>query len=274
MLRLFNDPVSMLFVYAAILVWTSKNARWTNGTLLFSMALSIKMNVLLFLPGLLFIFWTRGGLSFTIRQIIVLATTQVLIASPFVTSSELATSYFRRAFDFSREFLWEWTVNWRWLGEEVFEEPSFARVLLLLHLVALVIFGVRWADDFGGVLHAIKAGFKGRKQHLSADRKVSDCLQSAADASRSHRDHSLHLESDWRVVRSLSSLPILFLVGSSARLSRLAYTIRDVPEARALSSYRVWLERLPVDRQFESDARHVDGYLARWCLLRLSNWDQ
>ncbi|CAO3617628.1 unnamed protein product [Mucor fragilis] len=46
LLRCFNDPVAMLFMFGCILAMTYR--KWTLGSLLFSLALSIKMNVLLF----------------------------------------------------------------------------------------------------------------------------------------------------------------------------------------------------------------------------------
>ena len=52
-LRLFNDCVAMFFLYAAVLMFT--RYRWVLGSLLFTMALSVKMNILLFMPPLLVI---------------------------------------------------------------------------------------------------------------------------------------------------------------------------------------------------------------------------
>lgn len=34
-LRMFNDGVAMLFLYAAVLAWTSKRPRWTTGCIIF-----------------------------------------------------------------------------------------------------------------------------------------------------------------------------------------------------------------------------------------------
>ena len=50
-LRLFNESVLMLPLYLAILLFTYQ--QWFWGMLLLSLALSIKMNILLFFPGLL-----------------------------------------------------------------------------------------------------------------------------------------------------------------------------------------------------------------------------
>lgn len=54
--------------------------------------------------------------------------------------SRHAWSYVTKAFDFGRAFLWEWTVNWRFVDEEVFLSKGFAVSLLLCHILTLSIF--------------------------------------------------------------------------------------------------------------------------------------
>ncbi|PGH00265.1 alpha-1,3-mannosyltransferase [Blastomyces parvus] len=50
-----------------------------------------------------------------------------------------------RAFEFTRQFLFKWTVNWRFLGEDVFLSKSFAIALLVVHVSTLGAFFVyRW----------------------------------------------------------------------------------------------------------------------------------
>ena len=56
-----------------------------------------------------------------------------------------ARSYLSRAFELTRQFLFKWTVNWRFVGEETFLSQSFARALLAAHATLLAIFlGTRW----------------------------------------------------------------------------------------------------------------------------------
>lgn len=45
-----------------------------------------------------------------------------------------------RAFELSRQFLFKWTVNWRFVGEEVFLSKGFSASLLALHISLLAIF--------------------------------------------------------------------------------------------------------------------------------------
>jgi alpha-1,3-mannosyltransferase len=58
-LRLFNDPIAMLFLYASILLFLKK--RLKAASLMFSVALSVKMNILLYLPGYLFLLYQSVG---------------------------------------------------------------------------------------------------------------------------------------------------------------------------------------------------------------------
>ncbi|ORY57676.1 glycosyltransferase [Leucosporidium creatinivorum] len=162
-LRLFNDGVAMLFFYLAVLVWTSekkKRSTWTTGTILFSLALSVKMNLLLFLPGLLFLLFTTLGAISTVVHVATIILVQVLLAAPFLTSASAASIYFHTAFNFSREFLWEWTVNWRWLGEQAFESKELSGGLLLAHVVVLVLCGLNWSEKEGGAYKLLVRGLK------------------------------------------------------------------------------------------------------------------
>lgn len=103
-----------------------------------SLAVSVKMNILLFSPGLLVLFLTFLGWRGTLIQLAVCASVQVLVGAPFIINAPL--SYFNGAFNFGRVFLYEWTVNWRILPEWIFLHRVFHIVLLLLHLVVLIAF--------------------------------------------------------------------------------------------------------------------------------------
>ncbi|KAG9318731.1 mannosyltransferase [Chiua virens] len=155
-LRLFNDCWSIVFVQAAILACQTA---WDDlGTLLFSLALSIKMSALLYLPGLLVILFKRHGLLITIRHMALLALIQFLLAYTFL--AEDASAYLQNAFDLSRVFLYKWTVNWRFLDEDTFLSRSWARGLLVGHLTVLVAFGLfRWCRADGGVTLILRRGF-------------------------------------------------------------------------------------------------------------------
>lgn len=76
-LRLFNDPVAMLFLYASLNAFTSE--RWSIGSIFYSLAVSLKMNVLLFAPALFLAFVERldGGWLAVLKQLTICATVQV-----------------------------------------------------------------------------------------------------------------------------------------------------------------------------------------------------
>ncbi|XP_042746866.1 dol-P-Man:Man(5)GlcNAc(2)-PP-Dol alpha-1,3-mannosyltransferase isoform X1 [Lagopus leucura] len=74
-LRLFNDPVAMAILFLAINFFLEDH--WSWGCLLFSLAVSVKMNILLFAPGLLFLLLQRFGLLGCIPKLCICAVLQV-----------------------------------------------------------------------------------------------------------------------------------------------------------------------------------------------------
>lgn len=118
------------------------------------------MNLLLFLPGLLYLFFTSLGLLATVTHVFAIALTQVLLAGPFASSSVSLSTYFTNAFNFSREFLWEWTVNWRWVGQDAFESSELSGGLLIAHVVLLVALGFTWSAPEGGAFSIVRRGLK------------------------------------------------------------------------------------------------------------------
>lgn len=67
----------------------------------------------------------------------------MVIASPF--ASHNAQAYLSRAFEFTRQFLFKWTVNWRFIGEETFLSRRFSLTLLAAHVSLLALFALtRW----------------------------------------------------------------------------------------------------------------------------------
>lgn len=72
----------------------------------------------------------------------ILTLLQVLWGYPF---RKRAPSYFARAFELSRAFLYKWTVNWRFVPEDTFLSRPFALSLLALHVILLLWFArTRW----------------------------------------------------------------------------------------------------------------------------------
>ncbi|KAG7177596.1 lethal(2)neighbour of Tid protein-like [Homarus americanus] len=135
-LRLFNDPVAMMFFYAAMNFFIDNH--WSLGSLFYSLAVSIKMNILLFAPALLLAYFHCLGIKDTIKQLIICAGTQLVLGAPFLIKNPIG--YLKMSFDIGRVFLFEWTVNWRFLSEETFVNPWFHLLLLAVHVALLVVF--------------------------------------------------------------------------------------------------------------------------------------
>nr|SVE92972.1 EOG090X04XE [Moina brachiata] len=139
-LRLFNDPVAMIFLYAALNLFL--DGYWSIGSVFFSLAVSIKMNILLFAPALLVAYITTQGYYGTFKQLSICAGIQLLLGAPFLVGNPVA--YIVGSFNLGRVFLYEWTVNWRFLPEEIFINPIFHVSLLLLHVTVLALFASSW----------------------------------------------------------------------------------------------------------------------------------
>ncbi|KAL3938133.1 MAG: hypothetical protein SGBAC_006895 [Bacillariaceae sp.] len=138
LLRLFNDGPTMLMTYISFLCFLTK--RWNIGCLFFSFAVSLKMNVLLFAPGLLYLLIQESP-KWTIPRLAICGISQVLIGAPFLLRHPV--SYLRKAFELDRKFFHIWTVNLKFLPEDVFLSKTTAVILLLLHVGLLVAYVYR-----------------------------------------------------------------------------------------------------------------------------------
>lgn len=156
MLRMFNDCFTTLFAVSAIAILCTSSipplTRSTIATLLFSFAVSIKMSALLYLPGAAVVMLAnlKSIWACAAALSIPFFAPQIILALPFIR--EYPYSYVNRAFEFSREFLYKWTVNWRFLDEEMFLSKEFAICLLLAHAIILIAFvsmpGKRFLQPF------------------------------------------------------------------------------------------------------------------------------
>ncbi|XP_073773512.1 dol-P-Man:Man(5)GlcNAc(2)-PP-Dol alpha-1,3-mannosyltransferase isoform X3 [Danio rerio] len=152
-LRLFNDPVAMMLCFGAINLFL--DGRWTLGCALYSLAVSVKMNVLLFAPGLLFLLLCEFGLWKTLPRLALCAVIQLVLGLPFLLVNPVG--YVSRAFDLGRQFLFKWTVNWRFLPEDVFLNRYFHLALLLAHITTLLLFALkRWKRSGSSIWTILK----------------------------------------------------------------------------------------------------------------------
>ncbi|KAH8596126.1 glycosyltransferase family 58 protein [Bisporella sp. PMI_857] len=141
MLRLFNDCFAVLFLWIAIYLFQRRI--WTLGTLAYSLGLGIKMTILLALPAVGVMLFLGRGLQGGLKQAWMMAQLQIVIALPFLPAN--AIGYLSRAFELSRQFMFKWTVNWRFVGEKAFLSKEFSASLLVAHFSALMLFmTTRW----------------------------------------------------------------------------------------------------------------------------------
>ncbi|GAB2300047.1 dolichyl-P-Man:Man(5)GlcNAc(2)-PP-dolichol alpha-1,3-mannosyltransferase [Dionaea muscipula] len=135
-LRLFNDCIATTLLHAAVATLICQ--RWHLGLIIFSLAVSIKMNVLLYAPPLLLLL--LKGLSFggVMLALLGAAIVQILLGFPFLVSHPVA--YISRAFNLGRVFIHFWSVNFKFIPEPIFVSKGFALCLLIAHLGLLAAF--------------------------------------------------------------------------------------------------------------------------------------
>lgn len=141
-------------------------------------ALSVKMSNMLYLPGITVVTCKKRGLLVTVGHVAAIVVFQGLLGLPFLR--EHPREYLAGAFDFSRVFLYKWTVNWRFVPEETFLSKLFAKGLLAIHLTILVIFLLnRWFVDLHGSFATIIKAIKYPTKPPTALPMTSDCESSS-----------------------------------------------------------------------------------------------
>ncbi|KAF5282855.1 hypothetical protein FQA39_LY17476, partial [Lamprigera yunnana] len=135
-LRLFNDPVAILLFYISLHFFLDN--KWIFGSIFYSLAVSVKMNILLFAPCLLGVYLTNLSLKDTAVNLCICGMIQLILGIPFILTN--CTSYLISSFDFGRVFEHKWTVNYRFLTIDVFKSSHFHLSLLVTHICLLVLF--------------------------------------------------------------------------------------------------------------------------------------
>ncbi|KAK4964333.1 dolichyl-P-Man:Man(5)GlcNAc(2)-PP-dolichol alpha-1,3-mannosyltransferase [Elasticomyces elasticus] len=116
----------------------AKRRLWTMGSVSYSVGLGVKMSLLLALPAVAVVLFQALGPQRALKQAGLMGQLQIVMAWPFLSVN--ARSYFSRAFEFTRQFLFKWTVNWRFVGEDVFLSRRFSITLLATHVSLLCLF--------------------------------------------------------------------------------------------------------------------------------------
>ena len=139
-LRMFNDCVAVFLGLLALLSFT--RGRYRGGCLVYSVAVAVKMNMLLWAPGVLLVLLLANGVRETLVCLTLCAGTQVLLGLPFL--STYPVQYLSKAFELGRVFMYEWTVNFKFLSEETFTSASLSVALLGCTLLAFAAFAHKW----------------------------------------------------------------------------------------------------------------------------------
>jgi len=145
LLRLFNDCFAALALFTAIYFYQRKI--FTIGSVAFSFGVGIKMSLLLGAPAIGIILVQVLPFKRAANALFLMAQVQFTLAVPFLSN---ARGYLARSFELSRVFLYKWTVNWRFVGEDRFLSREFATALIILHLTLLATFvWTRWSRPSG-----------------------------------------------------------------------------------------------------------------------------
>ncbi|KAJ2998231.1 hypothetical protein NUW58_g380 [Xylaria curta] len=145
-LRCFNDCFAVFSLWVTIYMFQKR--AWTLGTGAYAWGLGIKMSLLLVLPTVGVILLLGRGFAGSLQLAAIIAQVHFVLAVPFLRTN--AQGYLSRAFELSRQFFFKWTVNWRFVGENIFLSRPFALGLLLLHVSVLVWFIVnKWLKITG-----------------------------------------------------------------------------------------------------------------------------
>ncbi len=74
---------------------------------------------------------------------------KLILGGPFLLTYPVA--YIHRSFDLGRQFFFIWTVNWKFLPEDIFQSRIFHTSLLILHVVVLICFLNKCLRNIGGL---------------------------------------------------------------------------------------------------------------------------
>ncbi|WOL09231.1 dol-P-Man:Man(5)GlcNAc(2)-PP-Dol alpha-1,3-mannosyltransferase [Canna indica] len=152
-LRLFNDCFAMTFLHASLAVLLCK--RWHLALIIFSGAVSIKMNVLLYAPPLFLLMFKALDTKDILSALFAAALVQIILGLPFLLTYPV--EYISRAFNLGRVFIHFWSVNFKFVPEEIFVSKKFACALLALHLMLLAVFAhFKWSKN-EGPFHLLKS---------------------------------------------------------------------------------------------------------------------
>ena len=172
------------------------------------------MNILLFSPALLIAFIATQGVTGAIKQVLTCALIQLLVGYPFLSTYPL--EYLMGSFDMGRVFLYEWTVNWRFIPEEIFIHRGFHAILFTAHVVTLLLMVRKWWSMLKSYNQSKNSlGKKSIRYFKEAWHQIPSqpkLLIFFRYYFRTPLGPTLHLQFCWDDVCKIVTLPILHLV--------------------------------------------------------------
>ncbi|KAG6467363.1 hypothetical protein ZIOFF_074806 [Zingiber officinale] len=145
-LRLFNDCFAMTLLHASLALVLCQ--KWHMALIIYSGAVAIKMNVLLYAPPLFLLMLKALDIKGVFSTLFGAALVQIILGLPFLLTYPV--EYLSRAFNLGRVFIHFWSVNFKFVPEQIFVSKEFSIALLVLHLMLLAIFAqFRWSKSEG-----------------------------------------------------------------------------------------------------------------------------
>ncbi|XP_023043304.1 dol-P-Man:Man(5)GlcNAc(2)-PP-Dol alpha-1,3-mannosyltransferase isoform X3 [Piliocolobus tephrosceles] len=161
-------------------------------------------------------------------------TCKVVLGLPFLLENPIG--YLSRSFDLGRQFLFRWTVNWRFLPEALFLHRAFHLALLAAHLTLLLLFALcRWHRTGESIMSLLRDPSK---------RKVPP-----QPLTPNHCFYPLHLQLHWHLLQPLPPLPVLCLVFPHTALPPVGHacTLAHTPaQVVGAGAHRALLEHIPL----------------------------
>ncbi|KAG6522164.1 hypothetical protein ZIOFF_019301 [Zingiber officinale] len=145
-LRLFNDCFAMTLLHASLALVLCQ--KWHMALIIYSGAVAIKMNVLLYAPPLFLLMLKALDIKGVFSTLFGAALVQIILGLPFLLTYPV--EYISRAFNLGRVFIHFWSVNFKFVPEQIFVSKEFSIALLVLHLMLLATFAqFRWSKSEG-----------------------------------------------------------------------------------------------------------------------------
>ena len=184
-LRLFNDCFAVFFCYLSLLLFCSNRTKnsplvWSLASVIYSFAVSIKMNILLYCPAIGLLYFKYLGFKGTIKQVTICVVTQLVLGAPFLITHPL--SYISRAFNFSKDFEYKWSVNFKFLSEELFLNKTFGHFLLAILVIMLLSTAhFVWCVKEGGLIRYLRVHWDGNVDKYKNKKKKKNNKRSVVD---------------------------------------------------------------------------------------------